>query len=164
MPLLLALLGLALLLAPNAASALASKVLGWILIAWGVGSAIVTITGWPASGIRGIIVTILLIGIGIYLSRNPLALAANLGKLAGIFLVIQGGISLLDRRGARVLPIVTLAVGIFLLLFPMTLSKLLFRILGLVLQVSGLGNLLARLRLTKALQEPDDPNIIDAAP
>lgn len=164
MPGLLAFLGLSLLIDPNWAAALVSKVLGWALIACGVISAIVTITGWPVNRISRILITVLLLGVGIYLSRNPLALAANIGKLIGIFLVIQGGVGLLDNRGARAISAITLAAGIFLLLFPLTLSSLVFRLCGAALLVLSVSNILARLRIVKSLKEPDDPNIIDAEP
>lgn len=164
MPVLLALLGLALVADPNWASALVSRVLGWGLIACGIISAIVTITGWPAQKVSRVIITVALLAVGIYLSRNPLALAANIGKLIGIFLLVQGGVSLLDGRGDKVLPLITLAAGLFLLLFPLTLSQLVFRICGAVLLVLSISNLISRLRVLKALNEPEDPNIIDAVP
>lgn len=163
-PGLLALLGLSLLIDPNWATALVSKILGWALIAGGVICAIVTITGWPVNRITRVVVTVLLLGVGIYLSKNPLALAANIGKIIGIFLVIQGGSGLLDARGAKAMSGITLAAGIFLLLFPLTLSKLVFRICGAVLLVLSVSNILARLRAGKALRASDDPNIIDAEP
>ena len=164
LPALLALLGLCLVINPNWAAALVSKILGWALIGCGVISAIVTITGWPVNRVSRVVVTVLLLGVGIFLSRQPLALAANIGKIIGIILVVQGGSGLLDARGAKAMSGITLAAGIFLLLFPLTLSKLVFRICGGVLLVLSISNIVARLRVVKALKEPDDPNIIDAEP
>lgn len=164
LPAVLAVAGLVLLVNPNAATALISKVLGWGLIAGGVVSAIVTITGWPVKGVPRVIVTVVLLIAGSYLSRNPLALAANMGKLLGFFLVIQGAVKLLDSYGAKTLPAISLIAGVILLLFPLTLSQILFRIVGGVLLVIGISNLLAGLQDLKDWEEPDDPNIIDAAP
>lgn len=163
-PGLLAALGVALLIDPNWATAMVSRLLGWALIACGVISAIVTITGWPANRVPRVVVTVLLLGVGIFLSREPLALAVNFGKLIGIFLVIQGGAGLLDSRGAKAMSGITLAVGVFLLLFPLSLTKLVFRLCGAALLILSVSNILARLRVLKGLRESDDPDIIDAAP
>lgn len=161
-PGLLALLGLILVIDPNWASALVSKALGYALIAGGVISAIITITGWPVNRIPRVIVTVLLLGVGIFLSKNPLALAANIGKLIGIFLVIQGGMGLLDAHGSKSMSAITIGAGVFLLLFPLSLSGLVFRLCGAALLVISVSNILVRLRIIKSLREPDDPNIIDA--
>lgn len=162
LPGLAAVLGLVLVINPNAASALISKVLGWALVAGGAVSAIVTIAGWPAKGVGRIILTVALLALGGWLLRNPLALAANLGKLLGIFLLIQGAVNLLDSRGGKVPALITAAVGLFLLLFPLALSQLVFRIIGAVMIGLGVSNILARLRVVRALKEPGDPDIIDA--
>ena len=162
LPALLALLGLVLVINPNAASALISKVLGWLCLGGGLVSAIVTITGWPAKRVGRLILTLALLALGGYLVRHPLALAANLGKLLGIILLIQGAVNLLDSRGGSVLAVITALVGLFLLLFPLTLSQLVFRIIGAVMIGLGVSSILSRLWVLKYLNEPEDPDIIDA--
>lgn len=172
LPAFLVVLGLILLFNPDAASALVSKVLGWCLVIAGAVSAIVTLTGWPAKGVSRIITTAVLLILGAYLLANPLALAANLGKLLGIVLMIQGIRGLWEAwnlAGAALpfkpnfwLALATLAVGIILLVFPMTTSRLVFRLCGIVLVVIGAVNLITRLRTYPRLDGPQDPNIIDA--
>lgn len=172
LPVVLVILGLVLISNPDAASALIAKVLGWCLVGAGAISAIVTLTGWPLKAVSRIITTALLMVLGIYLLSNPLALAANLGKLVGIVLIIQGARGLWEAwtlaSAAKAfkpnfwLALATLAIGIFLLVFPMTTSRLVFRLCGIVLVIIGAVNLITRLRTYQALEGPDDPNIIDA--
>lgn len=173
MPAVLAVLGLVLLCNPDAASILIAKVLGWCLVAAGAVSAIVTVAGWPLKRVSRIITTAVLLALGGWLLSNPLALAENLGKLAGLVLIIQGGRGLWEAwklaGAARAfksnfwLALATLAVGAFLFVFPMTTSRVVFRLCGVVLVVLGAVNLITRLRTYQRLEGPDDPNIIDAA-
>ena len=77
----LILLGLVLLFNPDSASALISRVLGWVLIAFGIGfgvSAIVSETGRAGKVIAAVALAV----VGGWLTRNPLALAAQ-GFLTG---------------------------------------------------------------------------------
>ena len=160
----MALLGFALVVAPDWAAALASKVLGWALIACGVISAIVTITGWPKNGAVRVIVTVMLLGVGIYLSKNPLAVATGFGKVIGIFLILRSGMSMMEDNKFSVPGVICLLAGLFLLLFPLTLSRLVIRICGGILMMINIGNILMLRRLYKLPGEFDDPNIIDAEP
>ncbi len=162
LPVLLGILGLVLLIAPDAASALTGKIFGWFMILAGVCSAIDTLLRWPRSGITKIVITILAFLLGGYVLSNPLVLSMNMGRLAGIILVIQGINSLMSQR--KISAIVTLTAAVILLFAPMTASRLVFRLLGLVLIVIGAVNLIARLRAAQLLEEPEDPNIIDADP
>ena len=52
--------------------------------------------------------------------------------------------------------------GVVLILLPMTTSRLMFSLCGLVVLIIGIVMLLDRLRDRKRLNEPEDPNIIDA--
>ncbi len=160
----MALLGFALVVAPDWAAALASKVLGWVLIAWGVFGAIITITGWPKNGAVRVIVTVLLLGVGIYLSKNPLAVATGFGKVIGIFLILRSGMSMMEDNKFSVPGVICLLAGLFLLLFPLTLSRLVIRICGGILMMINIGNILMLRRLYKLPGVFDDPNIIDAEP
>lgn len=158
LPAVLAVLGITLIINPNAASALASKILGWVLLGGCVCTVVSAIVSWPAGRVGKIIGAVALFAIGGYLLRNPLALAANLGKLLGLFLLIQGIVNLADHQN-KVGAAVTIIIGGYLLLSPLALSQWVFRIIGAVLLGLGVSNIIDRL---KKARETEDPNIIDA--
>lgn len=174
LPAILVILGLVLLVDPDAASALAAKILGWCLIGAGIISGIVTLTGWPVKRVSRIITTALLLILGGSLLADPLALAASFGKLLGLVLIVQGARGLWEAQKLKnafhpfksnlYLALATLAGGILLIAFPMTTSRLVFRLCGIVLVILGAVNLITRLRTYPALDKPDDSDIIDAAP
>ena len=100
---------------------------------------------------------------GLYLSRNPLVLAAWVGRLVGILLLLDGIQDILNARalGKRyVLPVLVAAIGVVLIAMPMTTSRLVFALCGLVVAVIGIAMLLDRLR-TRRLPGGDS-DIIDA--
>ena len=162
-PVLTAVLGLILLLSPDTATVLVTKIIGWILVVCGAGKAISmatrhagTVGGWiwAAAGV--------VLGVGIL--SNPLILAESLGRLIGILLVIR---ALSDRRnsvtkGGKTISMVTLIVGAILFLMPMTLTRTILRLCGLVIAIIGIANAAQVLRGTKKLESGEKPKIIDA--
>lgn len=162
-PVLTVVLGLVLLLSPDAATALVTKVIGWLLVLFGAGKAISMATRhtgtaggwiWAAVGV--------VLGVGIL--SNPLILAESLGRLIGIILVIR---ALSDGRnsatkGGRTVAIITLVVGAVLFLMPMTLTRTLLRLCGLVVVIVGIVNIVEKFRETKMLESGEKPKIIDA--
>lgn len=163
-PGLLILLGLILLLRPDTASVLISRVLGGMLVAAGIGfgiSAIVTHRGQVGKGIAAVSFVL----VGGWLARNPLFWAAWIGRILGALLVVD---SLRDMMRAKSqglrgrLPLIAAAVGVALVLLPMTASRLVFSLAGLVVLVVGVVMLLDRLRNRRRLEASSDPNIIDA--
>lgn len=164
-PILLILLGLILLFNPDSASAIIAKFLGWIVLAVGIGfavSALVERTGTAGK----VIGAIACIALGGWLLKNPLVLAAGIGRLAGILLIIRGVRDLLDARKYKtgiLSSIIVTALGAVLVALPMTTSRLVFSLCGLVVLVIGIVMLLDRVKNGKRrLKEPDDPDIIDA--
>lgn len=163
-PVALILLGLILLLNPDSASAMIARLLGWILFLVGVGfgiSAVVTRDG-TAGKILGAAACI---GVGGFLLRNPLVLAAGLGRLLGALLTIRGGRDLVvsGKRGhGRILAILTTVAGIVLIVLPLTTSRLVFSLCGVVILVIGIAMLLDKLKDIRYLDDGGDPNIIDA--
>ena len=166
-PVLLVALGMVLVIHPDAASALITKILGGCLILGGILigiSAIIHEQGRIGKGI----VAVALAAVGGWLTSNPLVLAAWMGRILGALLLVDG---LMDGfyagrqgRGFLLHGIVAL-VGAVLILLPMTTSRIMFRLCGVVVIVIGALMLLDRLRGRNALnapQEPDDDNIIDA--
>ena len=163
-PVLLVLLGVLLLASPDSAATRVVRILGWILIvmAVGIGAWTLTVPGSTVPGVLGAVIC----GVGgIWMVTHPLGLAAWVGRLAGIVLVIQGLQDVLyfrSRQGSLLLPVLTAVMGVVLVVLPMTTSRLVFRGIGLVLLIIGGIMLYDRLRKKKQLREPDDPNIIDA--
>ena len=162
-PVLTAVLGLILLLSPDTATVLVTKIIGWILVVCGAGKAISmatrhtgTVGGWIWAAI-GVV-----LGVGIL--SNPLILAESLGRLIGILLVIR---ALSDRRNSvtqssKTISMVTLIVGAVLFLMPMTLTRTILRLCGLVIVIIGIVNILEALRTTKRLESGEKKRIIDA--
>ena len=162
-PALVILLGLVLVLNPDSATALISKILGWILICIAVGiglSAVFQESGRVGKGIAAVLFAVA----GGWLVRNPLALAAWIGRFVGVLLVIDGlqDIANLRRAGRRfMMPLIATAVGVILVVMPMATSRLVFTLCGVVVLIIGVGMLLERLRGKKRLENPKD-DIIDA--
>ena len=102
--------------------------------------------------------------VGVWLLKNPLLLAAGIGRLVGILLLIRGIQDLLSSNYGRgkVLSLITALLGLVLILLPMTTSRVVFSLCGLVVLVVGITMLIDRLRLRRLMGGDDDPNIIDA--
>ena len=163
-PVLLVLLGLILLLSPDSATTLVAQVIGWVLVAVGVGC-VVSAIGDRIAVAGKVIAALVFLGVGSWMILHPLALAAWIGRFVGVLLMIQGIQDILYLRSCRssiLLPVLAVIVGAVLVVLPMTTSRLVFSIVGGVVAVIGVVMLIQRLRLRKLLEEPDDPNIIDA--
>lgn len=171
-PVLLIVLGLILIVNPDSASALITKILGWALILGGAVSLYAAMTGDTGRRATKAIPAVVCLLVGIYFVTNPLALAKWLGRILGIVLAVQGAGEIAanwkERQSADVLcpsmilAVVTTVVGIILILLPMTTSRLLFMICGIVLLVIGAAELLDRLKDKKRLEDGEKPHIIDA--
>lgn len=163
-PIALIVLGAVLLLSPDSASALIAKILGWGIFLAGIGFGISGIAGRSGTALK-IFAAIVCIGLGGTLIRNPLILAANIGRFLGILLLIRGGRDFFqsNHQSAKVLSIVTAVLGVVLIVLPMTTSRLVFSLLGLVILVIGTAMLIERLRDRRRLDDgKDKPDIIDA--
>lgn len=163
-PVLIIALGLVLLVNPDSASALIAKLLGWILglvaIGFGIG-ALASDRGRPGKVAAAIACAVA----GGWLGSHPLILAAWFGRIVGFVLLIDGVQDILSsrRQGTTFLfPSIVALIGLVLVLLPMTASRLIFSACGLVVLIVGVVMLLERLRGTKRLRKPQDPNIIDA--
>lgn len=162
-PVALMMLGAVLLFNPDSASALIAKLLGGLLIAVGIGfgiSAVASENGRVGKGVAAVILAV----VGGWLTKNPLALAAWIGRFVGVLLVIDGAqdIARLHRQGQRfLLPLIVTAVGVVLILLPMTTTRLVFSLCGVVVLIIGIVMLLERLRDSKRLHSGDS-DIIDA--
>lgn len=162
-PVLLMVLGLILLIHPDSASALAAQILGWVILAAGVCFAVSAIAGHYGT-VGKVLSAIGCFAVGVWLLRNPLLLAAGLGRLAGILLVVRGIRDILDavqRHYGLLAAIVTTVLGAVLIALPMTTSRVAIGLCGLLVLIVGIAILVDRLR-TRRLREPPESDIIDA--
>lgn len=162
-PVALILLGALLLFNPDSASALIAKLLGWGLIAFGIGFGIAAISG--PNGRTGKAITAVALAVaGGWLTGNPLALAAWVGRFVGLLLIVDGiqDIVRLKSQGQRfVLPLIITAVGAVLVLLPLTTTRLVFSLCGGVVLLIGILMLVDRLKGRKQLRSGSS-DIIDA--
>jgi len=162
MPVLLMVLGLVLLLNPDSAAIVVSRILGWILSLAGIFYGIYAIIGEECRRTGRIITAAVCLILSSVLHANPLILARNIGRVLGILLALEGGQSLLKDTGSKMLGILTLAGAVVLVMAPMTASRLVFSLCGLVLLCIGGAQLLERLKKKKLDKGTDKPDIIDA--
>ena len=155
-------LGAVFLLFPGSAVALTTFGLALVCLAIG-GVSAVRMVFYNHRELKDWFYTIGGLAVGIFILLDPMSLADSLGRFLGLFLLIQGGN--LRRRtseNGKLLGGLTMAAGIVVFLIPRALIHTLLGLLGAVLALVGIIQLLAARRAGK-LQEPRDPNIIDAA-
>ena len=161
-PVLVMLLGLILIVNPDSATALISKVLGTVIIVIGIGfgiGAIVNAKGRTARAITAVVMAVA----GGWLVNNPLALAAWIGRFIGVLLVIDGLQDIIELRKfgkSFLMPLIITVVGAVLVLIPLTTSRLVFTLCGIVVLIIGAAMLFDRLKSRPRLKSADD--IIDA--
>ena len=161
-PVLVMLLGLILIFNPDSATALISKLLGYLIIVIGVGfgiSAIFEKRGRTAKAIAAVVMAVA----GGWLVNNPLALAAWIGRFIGVVLILDGIQDIQDLRRCGktfLLPLIVAVVGVVLVVMPLTSSRLIFTLCGVVVLVIGTVMLLSRLKDRPKLKTTND--IIDA--
>lgn len=165
-PVLLLLLGLVLVLNPDSATALISKVIGWVILLGGI-----AFGASAAISKRSIAVKVsscfVCVCLGTMLLNKPLMLAVSLGRIAGVFLLLRGIQDIREAmmwQSSRLTAIVTMVLGAVLIILPMTTSRLVMIGLGLLVLAWGIAVLRERLGMHKRLTPPDESNIIDAAP
>ncbi len=155
--------GLILIISPDSASILVSKVLGWGLFAVGIlWGALQFSAHARLPQFLGAAVCILL---GLWLVKDPLLLARSIGRIVGLFLIFRGVQSLMQACSTleKVLAVLVAVFGIILLLVPMATSRLAIILMGVTVVIIGVTMLLERIRGGgNRLNRGDDPNIIDA--
>lgn len=162
-PVALILLGAVLLFNPDSASVLISKLLGWVLIAIAIGFGIAAIASEQGRVGKGVTAAIFAVAGG-WLTSNPLALAAWIGRIVGILLVadgVQDIIRLKNQNQRFLLPLIVTVVGAVLILLPLTTTRLVFSLCGGVVLIIGIVMLMDRLKERKQLGSGDS-DIIDA--
>ena len=153
--------GLILLVNPDGATALVTRILGWVLVICGAARLVIPTLAkrsihpgaWIGNG--------LCIAGGVLLLSKPLVLADFIGLILGVCILLEGLRSFFSG-GSRVLAAITIVVGVVLILLPRTLIQAILGLCGIVLMIIGVVNILGALRTRKRLDEARDPNIIDA--
>ena len=161
-PALTVLMGLVLLLSPDTATALVSRLLGWVFLLLAVADGFSARAGDKKKLLRAVIVGI----IGVWVVMNPLSLAKSLGRVLGLTFFIWGVNSLRRNYRDRLTPGIVAAgavalLGTALFLVPMTATRLVLNIAGIVIIGIGVADGYDRLHGKKMLDDGDDPNIID---
>lgn len=163
-PVLLILLGLILMVNPDTASALISKLLGYVLTLCAIGAGMAAIFGQRKKVVRGISAVVLAI-VGGWLMAHPLWLVAWISRFLGILIMVNSGMDLwyaVKQKHNVLFYGAATAVGAILVLMPMSASRLVFTLCGVAVLVIGGVMLADRIRGRRWLHEGDDPNIIDA--
>lgn len=164
MQLLLILFGAILLLFPDSAVALVTKVIAWILVL--VGAVMIIKSLSRHEDVKKWIMPALGVLVGGYMLANPLVVSNLIGRILGVLLMIYGLNDLRKSRyqSAKVLGGLTFGAGLVLMLIPRALVNTLLALVGLVLIVIGVISCADKLRHSGRLEEGSDPNIIDAEP
>ena len=163
-PVLLILLGLILVVNPDTASALVSKLLGYVLIACAIGTGVTAVFSQSGKLAKGIVAAGFAI-VGGWLVANPLWLAAWISRFLGVLIVINVLPDLyyaFKQKRNILFHFLAAAVGVVLILLPMTASRLVFSLCGVAVLAIGGVMFIDRIRGRRWLHEGDDPNIIDA--
>ena len=163
-PVLLILLGLILIVNPDTASALISKLLGYVLVICGIGTGVAAVFSRTRKVGKGIASVVLVI-VGGWLMAHPLWLVAWISRFLGMLIMVNSGIELtyaIRQKRNVVFYGAAVVIGAILILLPMTASRLVFTFCGIAVLVIGGVMLFDRLRGRRWLHEGDDPNIIDA--
>lgn len=160
-PALMVVLGIILLVRPDSASALVGMVLGWVLIAAGVSCTAFLIK------IRDFVVfralpAIACFVVGVWLLKNPLALASVLGRIAGVIIALQGIQDILhaiEWKCGMTWAVVATAVGVLLILVPMTASRLVMGLCGVALILLGAAEGYGRVKLESPISADTVPEV-----
>ena len=163
-PVLLILLGLILVVNPDTASVLISKLLGYVLTLCAIGAGIAAIFSRTKKAMK-VICAVVLAMVGGWLMMHPLWLTAWVSRFLGMLILVNSGMDLifaLKQNRNVIFHAAAAAIGALLILMPMSASRLVFTLCGVAVLVIGGVMFLERIRGRRWLHEGDDPNIIDA--
>jgi uncharacterized membrane protein HdeD (DUF308 family) len=163
-PVLLILLGLILVVNPDTASVLISKLLGYVLTLCAIGAGIAAIFSRTKKAMK-VICAVVLAMVGGWLMMHPLWLTAWVSRFLGMLILVNSGMDLifaLKQNRNVIFHAAAAAVGALLILMPMSASRLVFTLCGVAVLAIGGVMFFDRIRGRRWLHEGDDPNIIDA--
>ena len=163
-PVLLILLGLILVVNPDTASVLISKLLGYVLTLCAIGAGIAAIFSRTKKAMK-VICAVVLAMVGGWLMMHPLWLTAWVSRFLGMLILVNSGMDLifaLKQNRNVIFHAAAAAIGALLILMPMSASRLVFTLCGVAVLAIGGVMFFDRIRGRRWLHEGDDPNIIDA--
>lgn len=161
-PVLMVILGIMLVLRPDSASALVGKVLGWVLLILGIGLVVESLIVKELNTSR-VLFAAVAAALGLWLLRNPLSLAAALGRIAGLLILVRAVQDIINAtrwKCGMKYALLSAIIGGLLILLPMTTSRAVWVIVGILVIVVGVLMAIDRLKPGKLLG--DGGNIIDA--
>ena len=153
--------GLILLLNPDGAVALVTKLIGWVLVIGCAARLISLAVGNQLHWRMSTFFTGAALGLGVLLLAKPLILANLMGTVFGILLLIEG-LGNLRAGGLSLATALTIVAGLVLIIIPRSLTQTLLAVFGIVLIFIGIVNLLDQFRATKRLNNGSNAKIIDA--
>ena len=152
--------GLLLVLNPAGATALVTRVLGWVLVGAGSARLILPVANHrPVAGSEWVWNGLCILA-GLVLLSRPLILADLMGRVLGV-MILAGALQNL-RDGVDGKDILSILAGVILLMMPRTLTNTVLVILGVVLMIIGIVNIISRAKAIKRLEGRENPKIIDA--
>lgn len=159
-PGLVVLLGLILIFRPDSLTSAIGVAIGLAVAALGCGLLISFFFGHTKDGLR-LAGAIILMVLGFAVIKNPLSLTSQLGRFAGILLVLQSVRELSGELTLRSkgMSIVSGVVGLVLMLIPVTSSRLVISGCGIVVALMGVGMILEQRKVSRRV---DKDEIIDA--
>ena len=163
-PVLLILLGLILIVNPDSASALISRIIGYVLTLAAVITGLTAIFSHSKRVLKGICAVVLAM-VGGWLMAHPLWLTAWISRFLGMLIMVNSGMDLIYAIKCKrhvVFHAAATAIGALLILMPMSASRLVFTLCGIAVLAIGAVMFYDRIRGRRWLTEGDDPNIIDA--
>ncbi len=153
------LIGAVLLLSPDTASALVSKLLAWGFLLYGLYRGVKIFLNPDRRG--NILLAAGCVLVGLFLLMNPLFLAGILGRVVGLLLVLRGISHLKSQSGKPILPGAMILVGAVLIFVPLATTRMIFSVVGIVLLAMAVAEIWDILKGRPQLEEGGDPNIID---
>lgn len=161
-PVLMVILGIILVIRPDSASAVVGKVLGGVLMILGIGLVIESFAVKDLNTGR-VLFAIVAAALGLWLLRNPLRLAAALGRIAGLLILVRAVQDIVNAtrwKCGMKYALLSAIIGGLLILLPMATSRAVWVIVGLLVIAVGVLMAIDRLKPGKLLG--DGGNIIDA--
>lgn len=161
-PVLMVILGIMLVLRPDSASALVGKILAWVLLILGIGLVVESLIVKELNTSR-VLFAAVAAALGLWLLRNPLSLAAALGRIAGLLILVRAVQDIINAtrwKCGMKYALLSAIIGGLLILLPMTTSRAVWVIVGILVIMVGVLMAIDRLKPGKLLG--DGGNIIDA--
>lgn len=161
-PVLMIILGIMLVLRPDSASALVGKILAWVLLILGIGLVVESLIVKELNTSR-VLFAAVAAALGLWLLRNPLSLAAALGRIAGLLILVRAVQDIVNAarwKCGMKYALLAAIIGGLLILLPMTTSRAVWVIVGILVIVVAVLMAIDRLKPGKLLG--DGGNIIDA--